>query len=57
MNAISLDIWSWKDDMCQDTLIDRVKIHLSTHVFSPLKTCHAMDLFRGMLNFQTLRVL
>jgi hypothetical protein len=57
MNSISLGIWTWRDGVCQDTFIERVKKHLSTHVFSPLKICRAMDLFGGMLNFQSLRVL
>jgi hypothetical protein len=57
MKDISEALWTWREGVCQDFLVDKTKKYLSKHVFSPLIIWHAMDLFGGMLNFQSLRVL
>jgi hypothetical protein len=57
LKDISEAVWSWRDGVCQDFLIEKAKKHLKANVFSPLRICRAMDLFGGMLNFQSLRVL
>jgi hypothetical protein len=57
MKSITEAIWTWREGVCQDSLVHKAKKYLSKHVFSPLNICRAMDLFGGMLNFQSLRVL
>jgi len=54
---ISDALWLWKGGICQDAFLDKAKRHLRQNVFSLLKICRAMDLFGGMLNYQSLRVL
>jgi hypothetical protein len=54
---ISEAVWSWRDGVCQDFLIEKAKKHPKSNVFSPLRICCAMDSISGMLNFQSLRVL
>jgi hypothetical protein len=49
--------WTWRDGVCQDFLIEKAKNYVRVNVFSPLCICRAMDLFGGLLNFQSLRVL
>ncbi len=57
MKDIIEGFWTWRDGVCQDFLIEKSKNYLRANVFSPLRICRAMDLFGGMLNFQSLRVL
>jgi len=57
MRNICDAFWTWRDGVCQDFLIEKAKNYLRVNVFSPLCICQAMDLFGGMLNFQSLRVL
>lgn len=57
MKDISESLWTWNDGICQDFLIEKAKLHFRHNIFSPLRICRAMDLFGGMLNFQSLRVL
>jgi len=57
MKDIIEGFWTWRDGVCQDVLIEKSKNYLRANVFSPLRICRAMDLFGGMLNFQSLRVL
>jgi len=57
LKDISDALWLWKGGICQDAFLDKAKRHLRQNVFSLLKICRAMDLFGGMLNYQSLRVL
>jgi hypothetical protein len=57
MKDINESFWTWRDGVCQDFLIEKSKNFLRVNVFSPLHICQAMDLFGGMLNFQSLWVL
>jgi hypothetical protein len=57
LNDIADALWLWREGICQDAFVDKAKKHLKENVFSLLNICRAMDLFGGMLNYQSLRVL
>jgi hypothetical protein len=57
LKDISKSLWSWKEGICQDAFVDKAKRYLRENVLLSLNICHAVDLFGGMLNYQSLRVL
>jgi hypothetical protein len=57
MKNICESLWTWRGGATQDALLEKSRKYFREHIFSPMNICHAMDLFGGMLNFQSLRVI